>query len=86
MLPAQTYGAYALLRSSIAGGSDEEVAAAVEYGKRSGCIRWPKPQNHNRPCFHDTADTLFDGTFPYDLRFYQTLDRFVQAEPWQTRD
>ena len=25
-------------------------------------------------------------TIPYDLRFFQSLDRFVQIEPWLTRD
>ena len=29
---------------------------------------------------------LFDSTIPYDIRFFQSLDRFVQAEPWLTRD
>ena len=29
---------------------------------------------------------MFDSTIPYDLRFFQTLDRFVQREPWLERD
>ena len=29
---------------------------------------------------------MFDSTIPYDLRFFQTLDRFVQREPWYERD
>jgi hypothetical protein len=32
------------------------------------------------------VDGVFDGTIPYDLRFFQSLDRIVQVEPWQTRD
>ena len=28
--------------------------------------------------------TRFDSTIPYDLRFFQALDRFVQHEPWMT--
>jgi len=29
---------------------------------------------------------VFDSTIPYDLRFFQSLDRFVQYEPWLERD
>ncbi|MFY9839701.1 MAG: DUF1214 domain-containing protein [Xanthobacteraceae bacterium] len=29
---------------------------------------------------------LYDSTIPYDLRFFQSLDRFVQREPWLERD
>ena len=29
---------------------------------------------------------MFDATIPYDVRFFQMLDRFVQREPWLTRD
>ena len=29
---------------------------------------------------------VYDNTIPYDLRFYQSLDRFVQNEPWLERD
>ena len=36
--------------------------------------------------FLDAIDILFDSTIPYDLRFFQTLDRFVQREPWLERD
>jgi len=32
------------------------------------------------------SDVVFDSTIPYDLRFFQTLDRFVQREPWLERD
>ena len=29
---------------------------------------------------------VYDSTIPYDLRFFQSLDRIVQIEPWLTRD
>ena len=29
---------------------------------------------------------MFDSTIPYDVRFYEALDRFVQREPWIDRD
>jgi hypothetical protein len=36
--------------------------------------------------FVDAYDVLFDSTIPYDLRFFEALDRFVQREPWLDRD
>jgi len=29
---------------------------------------------------------LFDAVIPYDLRFFELLDRTVQREPWLMRD
>jgi hypothetical protein len=34
----------------------------------------------------DAYDKPFDATIPYDSTFFDRLDRFVQAEPWLTRD
>ena len=85
-LPSQTYTGFALLRSNVKSGSDADVAKAVSYGKR---IRfYPLSQAANPPptVFVDAIDIVFDSTIPYDLRFFQTLDRFVQREPWLERD
>jgi hypothetical protein len=29
---------------------------------------------------------VFDATIPYDRRFFESLDRMIQREPWLTRD
>ena len=36
--------------------------------------------------FVDAIDVVYDSTIPYDLRFFQSLDRVVQMEPWLPRD
>jgi hypothetical protein len=36
--------------------------------------------------FVDAIDVVYDSTIPYDLRFFQSLDRVVQVEPWLARD
>ena len=36
--------------------------------------------------FVDAIDVVFDATIPYDIRFFQSLDRMVQYEPWLERD
>jgi len=85
-LPAETYASFALLRSNLESGSEADVAKAVAYGKRVKV--YPLAQGANPPltAFVDAADVLYDSTIPYDLRYFQVLDRFVQREPWLSRD
>jgi hypothetical protein len=86
VLASSTYQGYALLRSIIKSRSDADVAAAAAYGRQ---IRvYPLSQAANPPdtVFHDAFGTVFDSTNTYDLRFFQVLDRTVQAEPWLERD
>ena len=33
-----------------------------------------------------SVDVVYDSTIPFDLRFFQSLDRIVQIEPWLARD
>lgn len=85
-LPSQTYSGYAILRSNPKTHSDIDVAAAVEYAKQLRI--YPLSQAGSPPTtqFIDAIDVLFDATIPYDIRFFESLDRVVQHEPWQTRD
>ena len=32
------------------------------------------------------VDVVYDSTITYDLRFFESLNRIVQAEPWLERD
>ena len=54
----------------------------------SGSGSYPLSQAANPPetKFVDAVDVVFDATIPYDLRFFQSLDRMAQNEPWLTRD
>jgi hypothetical protein len=85
-LASRTYAGFAILRSNLKSGSEADVAKAVAYGKR---IRfYPLSQAASSPetTYVDAIDDLFDSTIPYDLRFFEALDRFVQREPWIDRD
>lgn len=85
-MPSETYQSYALLRSNLKSSNDADIATAVAYGKR---IRvYPLSQAAHPPDtqFIDAIDVVFDATIPYDMRFFQSLDRIVQIEPWLTRD
>lgn len=85
-LRSDTNMAYALLRSNVGSGSAADVAKGVDYARKIKL--YPLSQAGKPPAttFVDAADTVFDSTIPYDLRFFQALDHFVQREPWLERD
>jgi hypothetical protein len=84
VLPSTTYRGFAILRSNFKSGSDADIAAAVEYGKR---VRiYPLGRDADSAVYVDVYDKAFDATIPYDAGFYESLSRFVQAEPWLSRD
>jgi hypothetical protein len=81
---SDTYAGFALLRSILGNGGD--VTLAVAYGRR---VRlYPLAQAAAPPptVFVDAIDVVFDATIPYDRRFFVSLDRMIQREPWLTRD
>ena len=86
VLPSNTYTDFAILRSNLKSESDADVAKAVAYGKRVKF--YPLSQAGNPPAtkFVDSGDVLFDSAIPYDVRFFEALDRFMQREPWLDRD
>jgi hypothetical protein len=84
-MPSGTYTGYALLRSNLKSDSDA-IAKAVAYGKRVKFYPLSQAANPPPTKFVDSIDVVFDSTIPYDLRFFQTLDRFLQREPWLERD
>jgi hypothetical protein len=86
VLPSETYENYALLRSILKSGSEADIAQAVSYGRRIKI--YPLSQAYNPPptTFVDAIDVVYNATIPYDLRYFQSLDRIVQQEPWLPRD
>ena len=63
--------------------------AGVDKGAGGKRIRlYPLSQAANPPetVFIDAMGKIYDSTIPNDVRFFQSLDRFVQQEPWLVRD
>ena len=85
-LPSDTYEGYALLRSIPKSGSEPDVARAVAYGKRVKLYPLSQAAKPPATTFVDVVDVVYDSTIPYDLRFFESLNRIVQAEPWLERD
>jgi hypothetical protein len=85
-MPSDTDSNYALLRSILKSGSEADVAKAVAYGKRIKLYPLSQAANPPQTVLVDVYDDIFDSSIPYDLRFFQSLDRMVKSDPWLTRD
>jgi hypothetical protein len=85
-LPSDTFEGYALLRSIPRSGSEPDVAKAVDYGKRVALYPLSRAFRPPATTFVDVVDVVYDSTITYDLRFFESLNRIVQAEPWLERD
>jgi hypothetical protein len=85
-LTAQNFAGYALLRCVLKSGSDEDIAQAVAYGKKVKLYPLSQAANPPETTLIDAQGKLFDATIAYDLRFFESLNRIVQNEPWLERD
>jgi len=84
VLHSETIRGFVILRSNFQSRSDADIRSAVEHGKRVKV--YPLGGSPDSTVFVDAYDKPFDATIPYDASFFELLDRFVQAEPWLTRD
>ncbi len=85
-MPSDTYQNYALLRSVLKSGSDADVAKAITYSKRVRLYPISQASNPPTTVFVDASNVVFDSAIPYNLRFFESLNQIVQAEPWLERD
>lgn len=86
VLPADTYEGYGLLRSNLPSHSDADIAKAVTYGKRIKVYPLSRAGNPGETKYTDAYGIMYDATIQYDARFFHSLDRIVQSQPWLTRD
>jgi hypothetical protein len=84
VLPSETYRGFVILRSNFESRSEADIKSAVEHGKRVKV--YPLGGNPDSTVFVDAYDKPFDATIPYDATFFELLHRFIQVEPWLTRD
>jgi hypothetical protein len=86
VLPTVTNQGYALLRSIPKSGSEADIAKAVGYMKRINLYPLSSASNPPPAKLIDTTGAMFDANIPYDLRFFESLNRVVQDEQWLERD
>ena len=85
-MPSDNYLGYALIRSVLKSGSEADIAKADRVRQAAEALSAAQAANPPATIFVDAADVVFDSTIPYDMRFFESLDRMVQAEPWLERD
>lgn len=86
VLAADSYEGYGLFRSNLASHSDADIAKAVTYGKRLKIYPLSKVENPGETKYTDAYGIMYDATIPYNIKFFRSLDRIVQSQPWLTRD
>jgi hypothetical protein len=85
-MPSGNFQGYALVRSILQTGGDAGLAKAVAYAKRVKLYPLSQVANPPATTFIDASDVVFEANIPYDVRYFEALDRMVQREPWLTRD
>ena len=85
-MPSDNFQGYALLRSILQTGGDAGVAKAVTYAKRIKLYPLSQAASPSATTFVDASDVVFEANIPYDSRFFDSLNRMVQSEPWLMRD
>ena len=85
-LQAYNYQGFALLRSILKSNSEADVAKAVAYGKQIKLYPLSQAASPSATQFIDAIDVVYDATLPWDTRYFESLNRMVQTEPWLTRD
>ena len=86
VMPSDNFQGYALLRSILQAGGDAGVAKAVAYAKRIKLYPLSQTANPSATRFFDASDVVFEANISYDSRFFDSLNRMVQSEPWLARD
>jgi hypothetical protein len=85
-LQSDTFGGYALIRSNLKSHGDDDVAKAIEYGKKVKVYPLAQAKSPTATVFTDVKDVTYDSTIRYDASFFEHLARIVQGEPWLQRD
>ena len=65
-MPSPTYTGFAILRSNLKSGGDNDIAKAVDYGKKVKVYPLSQADNPPETKFVDCIDTKFDSTIPYN--------------------
>jgi hypothetical protein len=85
-LRLKTYNSYALVRSILASGSEEDVRKGDALVKRIKVYPLSKAAAPPQQRFVDMTDVLYDPAVPYDANFYVSLARMIDEEPAQQKD
>jgi hypothetical protein len=85
-LQSDTYQGYGLIRSILRGGSDAEIAQAIDYARKIKLYPLSQVDNPTETAWVDASTQRFDAAIPYDISFFHALHKIIQAEPFLHRD
>ncbi|HEY5970311.1 MAG TPA: DUF1254 domain-containing protein [Chitinophagaceae bacterium] len=85
-MPSPTYAGFVILRSNLTDGSEKDITRAIEYGKKVKIYPYSQAANPPQTVFVDLLNVPFGNIIPYDIHFFESLNDFVQREPWLERD
>ena len=77
---------YAVIRIVPASAGAADVERAVAYAKTIRLYGLRSAENPPHTVFVDAGACVFDATVRYDLSFFESVHRMVDAEPWLERD
>jgi hypothetical protein len=86
VLNADTYEGYGLFRSNLTSHNPKDIDKAVAYGKRIKVYPISKAGNPGETKFTDANNIMYDAIIPFNITFFQSLNRIVQSQPFLTRD
>ncbi|MDH7461033.1 DUF1254 domain-containing protein [Chitinophagaceae bacterium 26-R-25] len=85
-MSSSIYTGFAILRSNLTNGTKEDIARAVDYGKKIKMYPYAQAANPPQTAFLDLLETPFGNIIPYNIHFFESLSNFIQREPLLTRD
>lgn len=86
VLQSDTNRVYALLRSVLSAPTQQALDAGLEYCRQIAIYPLAQADNPPPTARRDLRGQLVDTRIPYDIGFWQALDRVIQDETWLPRD
>ncbi len=85
-MQSDTYTGYSLIRVNMKTADKAGAEDAVAYGKRIQLYPLSETGKSPQTKWVDASGKEFNSIIPYDVRFYESLDRVVQGDIWLTKD
>lgn len=83
---SDTYLGYSLLRVVLKSGDAKGVADAVTYAKRIQLYPFSQTGKSPKTKWVDASGKEYNSLIPYNINFYESLNRVVQGDIWLTKD
>lgn len=85
-LRSSTYTGFVILRSNLTNGNETDINRAVQYGKKVKIYPYENGGNQQAMPALDLLQKDLSNVIPYNLHFFESLNSFIQREPWLERD